>query len=154
MKFTQLFISLAVAGAFMSTSAFADVKVGFTGALSGPAAGLGQDQYDGFMLALEKLGGTLGGQPATVIKEDDQVKPEVGLQVTRKLIDKDKVDAIVGLGYTNVLMAVLPQILQSGTVAIATNSGPLALSGAGCKPNVFSLAWQSDGPAEAMGVFA
>lgn len=154
MKFPQLFLNLAITGAFMSTSAFAEVKVGFTGALSGPAAGLGQDQYDGFMLALEKLGGTLGGQSTTVIKEDDQVKPEVGLQVTRKLIDKDKVDAIVGLGYTNVLMAVLPQILQSGTVAIATNSGPLALSGAGCKPNVFSLAWQSDGPAEAMGVFA
>lgn len=33
-------------------------------------------------------------------------------------------------------------------------SGRTNTSGAGCKPNVFSLAWQSDGPAEAKGVFA
>lgn len=154
MNFRYLFLSCAVATAFGASPAMAEIKIGFTGALSGPAAGLGQDQYDGFMLALEKLGGTLGGQQTTVIKEDDQLKPEVGLQVVRKLIEKDRVDAIVGLGFTNVLMAVLPQIVQSGTVALATNSGPLALSGAGCKANVFSLAWQSDGPAEAMGVFA
>ena len=154
MKFQRLLPSLVATSCLAAWPVFADMKIGFNGALSGPAAGLGQDQYDGFMLALEKLGGKLGGQAATVIKEDDQVKPEVGLQVVRKLIEKDRVDALVGLGFTNVLMAVLPQILQSGTVALATNSGPLALSGAGCKSNVFSMAWQSDGPAEAMGVYA
>ena len=154
MKFQRLLLSLVATSCLAAWPVFADVKVGFNGALSGPAAGLGQDQYDGFMLALEKLGGKLGGQAVTVIKEDDQVKPEVGLQVVRKLIEKDRVDVLVGLGFTNVLMAVLPQILQSGTVALATNSGPLALSGAGCKSNVFSMAWQSDGPAEAMGVYA
>lgn len=154
MKFQHLFLSLLASSQLVAMPAFADIKIGFNGALSGPAAGLGQDQYDGFMLALEKLGGKLGGQATTVIKEDDQVKPEVGLQAIRKLIEKDRVDALVGLGFTNVLMAVLPQIQQSGIVALATNSGPLALSGAGCKSNVFSMAWQSDGPAEAMGVFA
>ena len=51
-------------------------------------------------------------------------------------------------------MASLPRIAESGTVAIATNAGPSPLAGAGCKSNVFSVAWQNDGAAEAMGKFA
>jgi branched-chain amino acid transport system substrate-binding protein len=100
------------------------------------------------------VGGKLGGQATTVLREDDQLKPELGNQIARKFIDRDKVDAIVGLGFSNVLMASLPRIAESGTVAIATNAGPSPLAGAGCLPNVFSTAWQNDGTAEAMGKFA
>ncbi|TAL78987.1 MAG: ABC transporter substrate-binding protein [Burkholderiaceae bacterium] len=154
MEYKKLILGIMSALVVFSAPAIANVKIGFTGPMSGPAASLGQDQYDGFMLAVDKFQGKLGGQDATVIKEDDQVKPEVGLQIVRKLLDKDHVDAIVGLGFTNVLMAVWPQILKSGKVAIATNSGPEALAGAGCKPTFFSAAWESDGPAESMGVYA
>lgn len=154
MKYKTLVASGAAALALLASPAMADVKIGFSGPLSGSAAALGQDQYDGFMLAIDQLGGKLGGQPATIIREDDQVKPETGVQIARKLIERDRVDALVGMGYTNVLMAQLPQVVESGVVAIATNSGPRALSGEGCKPNFFSTAWQSDGPAESMGVYA
>ena len=135
-------------------SAYADVTVGFSGPLSGPVAAVGQDQYDGFMLGIESLGKKLGGQNVNVLREDDQLKPELGNQITRKFIDRDKVDAIVGLGFSNVLMASLPRIVESGPVAIATNAGPSPLAGKGCLPNVFSTAWQNDGTAEAMGKFA
>ena len=141
--------TLAVASPFATAA-----TIGFMAPLSGPAAVVGQDQVDGFMLALEQLGGKLGGQATTVIKEDDQLKPEIGGQIVRKFIDKDKVDAIVGLSFSNVLMASLPRIVESGTVAIATNAGPSPMAGAGCKANVFSTAWQNDGAAEAMGKFA
>lgn len=135
-------------------AAHADVTIGFSGPLSGPVAAVGQDQYDGFMLGIEQLGWKLGGQNVKVLREDDQLKPELGNQIARKFIDRDKVDAIVGLGFSNVLMASLPRIVESGTVAIATNAGPSPLAGKGCLPNVFSTAWQNDGPAEAMGKFA
>ena len=128
--------------------------IGFVAPLSGPQALVGQDQVDGFMLAVEQLGGKLGGQPATVLKEDDQLKPEIGQQIVRKLIDKDKVDAIVGLSFSNVLMGSLPRLAESGVVAIATNAGPSPIAGAQCKANVFSMAWQNDGAAEAMGKYA
>ena len=134
--------------------AHAEIKIGFTAPLSGPVAAVGQDQYDGFMLGIETLGNKLGGETVTVLREDDQLKPELGNQIARKLIDRDKVDAIVGLGFSNVLMASLPRIVESGTVAIATNAGPSPLAGAGCQPNVFSMSWQNDGTAEAMGKYA
>jgi branched-chain amino acid transport system substrate-binding protein len=137
----------------VSAPALADVKIGFSSTLSGGQAAIGQEQADGFMLALDQLGGKLGGQSVTVIKEDDQLRPEIGSQVTRKFLGRDKVDAIVGLGYSNVLMASLRPIVESGTVAIATVAGPSPLAGASCAPNVFSTAWQNDGSAEAMGKF-
>lgn len=142
------------AATFGICAAHADVKIGFTGPLSGPVAAVGQDQYDGFMLGIEALGKKLGGETVTVLREDDQLKPELGNQIARKLIDRDKVDAIVGLGFSNVLMASLPRIVESGTVAIATNAGPSPIAGSGCLPNVFSMSWQNDGAAEAMGKYA
>lgn len=144
-------IGLAVASTIPQVSA---ATIGFMAPLSGPQAIVGQDQLDGFMLALDQTGGKLGGQPATLIKEDDQLKPEIGNQIVRKFIDKDKVNAIVGLSFSNVLMASLPRIVEAGTVAIATNAGPSPLAGANCKANVFSSAWQNDGAAEAMGKLA
>lgn len=154
MKYKMLIAGVAGSLALLASPAMADIKIGFSGPLSGPGAALGQDQYDGLMLAIEQHGGKLGGQPVTVLKEDDQVKPETGVQIARKLIERDQVDAIVGLGFTNVLMAQLPKIVESGVVAIATNSGARAISGEGCQPNIFAAAWQSDGPAESMGVYA
>ena len=133
--------------------ALAQIKIGFSAPLSGPVAVVGQDQYDGFMLALEQGGGKLGGQTVTVLKEDDQLKPEVGNQIARKFIDKERVHAIVGLGFSNVMMASHKVIVDSGTVAIATNAGPSPVAGALCAANVFSVAWQNDGSAESMGKF-
>ncbi|WP_034398505.1 ABC transporter substrate-binding protein [Comamonas thiooxydans] len=129
-------------------------KIGLVAPLSGPQAAVGQDQVDGFMLALGQLGGKLGGQMTSVLVDDDQLKPDLGNQIARKFIDKEKVDAIVGLSFSNVLMGSLPRIVESGTVAIATNAGPSPLAGSGCKANVFSTAWQNDGAAEAMGRYA
>jgi branched-chain amino acid transport system substrate-binding protein len=152
LKFFKL--ASAIVTALGLPLAHAEIKIGFSGPLSGPVAAVGQDQYDGFMLGIESLGSKLGGEAVTVLREDDQLKPELGNQIARKFIDRDKVDAIVGLGFSNVLMASLPRIVESGTVAIATNAGPSPLAGANCQANVFSTAWQNDGTAEAMGKYA
>ncbi|WP_137174134.1 ABC transporter substrate-binding protein [Massilia sp. HP4] len=139
--------------AFIASGTQAQVRIGLSAPLSGPVAVVGQDQVDGFMLALEQSGGKLGGQPVQVLREDDQLKPEIGNQITRKFIDKEKVHAIVGLGFSNVLMASLKVLTDSGTVAIATNAGPSPMAGASCAANVFSVAWPNDGAAESMGKF-
>jgi branched-chain amino acid transport system substrate-binding protein len=155
MRFEYTMRAAAAGAALAAAAATAQaVTVGLVAPLSGPQALVGQDQVDGFQLAVEQLGGKLGGQPLTLLKEDDQLKPEVGQQIVRKLIDKDKVDAIVGLSFSNVLMGSLPRLADASVAALATNAGPSTIAGAQCKANVFSLAWQNDGAAEAMGKFA
>jgi branched-chain amino acid transport system substrate-binding protein len=145
-------IAALLASAFFCTAAArAEITIGFSGVLSGPSAALGQDQYDGLMLGIELLGGSLGGQKATVIREDDQLKPEVGNLIVQKFIEKENVDVIVGLGFSNVLMAASKRIRDSGVVALTTNAGPAPLAGKMCMPNLFVMGWQNDGMSEAMG---
>lgn len=145
-------ITLLAAAALAAVGvARADVKVGFLGTLTGPSADVGRDQLDGFNLALEQLGGKLGGQPATVVVEDDQQKPEVALLAVTKLIDRDKVDIVTGLTFANVLMALQAKIGATDVPFVGSVAGPSAVAGASCKPNLFITSWQSDVPAEAVG---
>jgi branched-chain amino acid transport system substrate-binding protein len=100
---------LATAGLILSlSSAWAQtpVKIGFLAELSGPTAGVGQDQLDGFNLVVERNGGKLGGVPVTLIKEDSQLKPDVANQAVRRLIEKENVPIITGVSFSNIMMAV------------------------------------------------
>lgn len=154
MKYTNVSAkSLATLAVSMSlaSAALADIKIGYSGPLSGSQAIIGQEQLDGFMLGLEERDGKLGGQKVILIKEDDQLKPEIGAQAVRKFIERDKVDLMMGLGFSNIVMANLKRLSDSGIVSIATNAGPSPMAGAECAPNVFSAAFQNDGFGEAIG---
>ena len=131
----------------------ADVKVGFLATLSGPSADVGRDQLDGFNLALEQLGGKLGGVPTSVIKEDDQQKPETALSALAKLLERDKVDVVTGLTFANVLMALQAKIASTDVPFVGSVAGPSATAGSQCKANLFVTSWQSDVPAEAVGKY-
>ena len=138
----------------LSAGAFAQVKIGFMATLSGPAAALGQDQYDGFMLGVEHMGGKLGGATIEVIKEDDQLKPDLGVQTIRKFLEKDQVDIVTGITFSNVMMAIAKPLADSGVTVISSNAGPAPLAGAQCSANFFWTSWQNDNQAEAMGQYA
>jgi branched-chain amino acid transport system substrate-binding protein len=66
-------------------------------------------------------GGVLG-RPVQLISEDDQTNPEAGVRAARKLIDVDKVSAIVGTWSSAVTTAVAPLCWESKTF-LATVSG-------------------------------
>jgi branched-chain amino acid transport system substrate-binding protein len=143
--------ALLASATFCAATAHAEITIGFSGVMSGPTAALGQEQYDGLMLGIELLGGSLGGQKARVLREDDQLKPEVGNLIVQKFIEKENVDVIVGLGFSNVLMAASKRIRDSGVLALSTNAGPAPLAGKMCMANLFVMGWQNDGMSEAMG---
>ena len=85
-----------IALAATPASAQQSIKIGFISTFSGPVAAIGNDMRNSFELGLDHLGRKLGGLPVEVIYEDDQIKPEVGVQKTQKLIESDKVDFVVG----------------------------------------------------------
>lgn len=147
----KLMIGLILAVAGHSVSA--EVKVGYIGSFSGPTAMLGQEQYDGFMLGVELANAKPGSVPIKVVREDDQFRPEISMQATRRLLEHEKVDVMVAPGSTQLLIATLPRLIKSGKVVFSTLSGPAVLAGEKCQPNVFVTAYPSDGPAEAMGEY-
>ena len=130
------------------------LKIGFIGTLSGPAGALGQDQYDAFMLGIEHAGGKLGNQAVQVIKEDDQLKPDLGVELAKKLIEKDKVGIITGVTFSNVMMAIHKPITEAGVFLIGSNAGPTPITGKGCSPMYFSTSWNNDSLHESMGAYA
>ena len=134
-------------------SAADKVTVGFVTTLSGPAGVIGKHMKDGADLALEMLGGKLGGLPASIVYGDDQFKPDVGRQVAEEMLKKDKVDFVSGFIWSNVLLAAYQPIIRSGTILVGANAGPSDIAGALCAPNFFSTSWQNDQTPEAMGKY-
>lgn len=75
------------------------VKIGVVLPLTGPAALYGQQAEEGGKLAAKMInerGGILEGRKVELLIEDDQAKPENGVSMFNKLINKDKVHAITG----------------------------------------------------------
>ncbi|TAG05456.1 MAG: ABC transporter substrate-binding protein [Burkholderiales bacterium] len=147
-------LAIAVAVATAATVTQAQIKIGFVAELSGPQAPLGQDQYDALMLLVEQNGGKLGGQAVQIIKEDSQLKPDVANQVVDKLLEKDKVQIITGVTFSNIMMAVHKKITDKGVFLIGSNAGPSPIAGAQCSPYFFSTSWQNDMQAEVVGKYA
>lgn len=149
-------VACLLAATHIGSTAYAQqpLKIGFLGTLSGPAGALGQDQYDAFMLGLEHLGGKLGNTQVQVLKEDDQLKPDLGVELAKKLIEKEKVNIITGVTFSNVMMAVHKPITDAGVFLIGSNAGPTPITGKGCSPMYFSTSWNNDSLHESMGAYA
>jgi branched-chain amino acid transport system substrate-binding protein len=145
--------ALATIVAVPSVAQQKTIKIGFVSTFSGPVAAIGNDMRNSFELALDHHGRKLGGLPVEVIYEDDQIKPEVGVQKTQKLIESDKVDFLVGYIWSNVMLASLKPIVDSKTFTIVTNAGASQLSGELCSPYVFSTSWNNDQTPQAIGLY-
>jgi branched-chain amino acid transport system substrate-binding protein len=70
---------------------------------------------------VNKAGGVLGRR-VQLVSEDDQTNPEAGVRAARKLIDVDKVSAIMGTWASSVTTAVAPLCWESKTM-LCTVSG-------------------------------
>ena len=146
--------ALLIAALTWGGAASAQFKVGFMATLSGPAAALGQDMYDGFMLGLEHSGGKFGGVEVEVIREDDQLKPDLAVQTVNRFIERDQVDVVAGVTFSNVMMAIAKPLSDSNTIFMGTNAGPAPLAGERCAPNFFFVSYQNDQQAEGVGKYA
>lgn len=146
---TAALVALGVAPA----GAQQPVKIGFISTFSGPTAVIGNDMRNSFELALDHLGRKMGGKPVEVIYEDDQQKPEVGVQKSQKLVESDKVDFVIGYIWSNVLLASLKPVVDSQTFLISANAGPSQIAGEQCSPYFFSTSWQNDQTPQAMGTY-
>jgi branched-chain amino acid transport system substrate-binding protein len=145
--------AIAAIAAAPSVAQQKTVKIGFISSFSGPVAAIGNDMRNSFELALDHLGRKVGGMPVEVIYEDDQIKPEVGVQKTQKLIESDKVDFMVGYIWSNVALASLKPLVDSKTITFITNAGASQISGELCSPYVFTTSWNNDQTPQAVGLY-
>jgi branched-chain amino acid transport system substrate-binding protein len=129
------------------------VKIGFITTLSGPQGVIGKHMRDSVDLALEHLGGRIGGLPAEVIYGDDQFKPDVGVQVVEEMLKKHQVDFVAGEIWSNIMLAIVPVVTGAGKIMVGTNAGASPLAGQLCSRLYFTTSWNNDESPEAMGKF-
>ncbi len=130
------------------------LKIGLVLTLSGPAAVLGQQARDGFNLAVKDLGGKMGGRDVEVLIADDELKPDVAVTKVKGLLERDKVDFVVGPITSNVLLAIEKPIVESQTFLISPNAGPSSLAGKACSSYFFVTSYQNDQVHEILGKVA
>jgi branched-chain amino acid transport system substrate-binding protein len=148
--------AVVVSAALLAPEAHAEdkVKVGLITSLSGSAAVLGQQMTNGFNLAVKTLGGKLGGLEAEVFTADDEGKPDVGVGKVKALIDRDKVEFVVGPIFSNVLGAIMKPVTETGTFLISPNAGSSVFAGKDCNPNFFVTSYQNDQIHNVLGQYA
>jgi branched-chain amino acid transport system substrate-binding protein len=130
------------------------LKVGLVLTLSGPSAVLGQQARDGFQLAVKDLGGKLGGRDVEVIVTDDELKPDIAVTKVKGLLERDRVDFVVGPIFSNVLQAIHKPVTDAGTILVSPNAGTSTFAGKGCHPNFFVTSYQNDQVHEVLGKVA
>ena len=145
--------ALALAAPAAAGAQDAPVKIGMLTTLSGGGSALGIDVRDGFLLAVEQEGGSLGGVPVEVIVEDDARKPDIAKEIADRMVERDGVEIMTGLIFSNLAIAVVPSVLREEVIYISANAGPSQLAGRGCHENYFNVAWQNDNLHEAMGKY-
>lgn len=129
------------------------IKIGFISAQSGPLNVIGLEQKRGFEIAMDHLGGKFGQSSIEVVVADSKGNPGATVQEISRLIDKEKVDLIVGLSASNELVAGVKPIVDSKVFFIGMNGGVAINAGEQCNPYYFNAAFQNAQLTTGMGAF-
>src|ERR1700761_4426597 len=156
MKQPLKWAALAIALGAISNPASAEdkIKIGVLVSLSGPAAVLGQQARDGFMLAVKDLGGKMAGRDVEVVAVDDELKPDAAGTKGTGLLQRDKVDFVVGPIFSNILQAIHKPVTDTKTFLISPNAGPSSYAGKNCSPFFYVTSYQNDQVHEILGKVA
>lgn len=89
---------IAALAAICASPAYAQVRIGVYGPLTGGSQQMGTSMRNGVELAADEInarGGVLG-QKIELVVRDDEATPEKGARIVRDFLDKDGVKAILG----------------------------------------------------------
>ena len=118
------------------------IRIGLTSVLSGPTYDRGQSEQYGAQLAVNKInasGGVLG-RPLELYYADNACKLDIGLAGTRRLIEEERVSALIGALCTPVTRAIMPVIAEAKVpLVIATSAGQDFVDASGVGGNDYAF---------------
>ena len=109
------------------------IKIGYFGDLTGPTFNFGQSAINGVLMAASEVNqaGGINGRQIDVVIEDDKGSPEEAARLTAKLIDQDKVVAIIAGGTSGNSRAAAPKAQASHIPMISPSSTDPAVTQTG-----------------------
>ena len=135
------------------------IRIGFPLPLTGTFAAIAADMQKGAQLAMDEINakGGIMGRKLEVLFRDDELKPAVGAQRTKELIENQKVDFVVGGLAAHVQMAINEQtkaakklyisVSQSDEISAKPDTSPLTFHEA-LNPTITSRAMATYGVKE------
>lgn len=127
------------------------VRVGLMLPYTGTFAQLGVAIENGVRMAIDERGGKLGGRDIEWFKVDDESDPSKGVENASKLVQRDKVDVLIGTVHSGVQMGIQKVARDSGVLSLIPNAGVLAATRSLCAPNVFRTSFTNSQPTLALG---
>src|SRR6201991_5317311 len=109
------------------------IKIGYFGDLTGPTFNFGQSAINGVLMAASEVNqnGGINGRQIDVVIEDDKGSPEEAARLTAKLIDQDKVVAVIAGGTSGNSRAAAPKAQASHIPFISPSSTDPAVTQVG-----------------------
>src|ERR1044072_2676424 len=116
-----------------TTANHSTIKIGYFGDLTGPTFNFGQSAINGVLMAASEINqaGGINGRKIDVVIEDDKGSPEEAARLTAKLIDQDKVVAIIAGGPSGNSRAAGPKAQSSHVPMISPSSTDPAVTQTG-----------------------
>jgi branched-chain amino acid transport system substrate-binding protein len=109
------------------------VKLGVLTDMSGPYAdNNGEGSVLAARMAVEDFGGTVAGVPIEVVYADNQNKPDIGVNIARKWLDNEKVDAMVDIASSAVALAVGHVAAERNKVILNSGSSTTRITNEEC----------------------
>jgi branched-chain amino acid transport system substrate-binding protein len=119
------------------------IKIGIMNDQSGTYADLaGPGSVVAARMAVEDFGATRKGMKVEILVADHQNKPDVGSSVARQWFDADKVDVIVDVPTSSVVLAVNQVAREKNKALIVSTGATSDLTGKACSPN--AIHWTYD----------
>jgi branched-chain amino acid transport system substrate-binding protein len=123
---TTLFIGLACErrGGATNGSDSGPIVVGYYGDLSGRTSSFGQSTKNGVQMAADEINkaGGINGRQVQIVVEDDQGEPNKAATVVTKLINQDKVQALLGEVASSNSLAAAPKAQEAKVPMISPSS--------------------------------
>jgi branched-chain amino acid transport system substrate-binding protein len=120
----------------------APIKIGLDDPFTGTYAELGKNEQIGCQFAVDEInkkGGILGRQVTLLAEDSTSADTGVAVQKAHKLIDRDKVDFLLGNVNSAMALAVGDVTAQAGVLHIVTGGHTDAVTGKDCHWNVFRV---------------
>jgi branched-chain amino acid transport system substrate-binding protein len=127
------------------------VKVGLMLPYTGTFTQLGIAITNGFKLAIAENGGKIAGREIEYFTVDDESDPAKAADNANRLVNRDKVDVLVGTVHSGVQAGMVKIARESGVLSIIPNAGLNAASGPLCAPNVFRTSFANSQTTYPMG---
>jgi len=121
-------VSPVLFGSGITAQAAEPIKIGSILNLTGPIAFIGPLFKNGIIMALEEVNYTVAGRKIELIPEDAAADMNVCLEKSKKLVERDKVNIIIGPLMGDAHMAIAPYLANKKVVCATFYCGDIELT--------------------------